>query len=121
MSFIANKFTSVVNRYNREQIALINDQGTVSAVIGLDLYHYQKNNWLHAWVSVLPYHQQLWGNEDFGYLLHNNNEQWLDYSAGLVAGWKITKNLGIFVESNYTKFWDREIYQAKAGLNFQFR
>ena len=119
--FRANKFTSVVNRYNREQIALINDQGTVSAVIGLDLYHYQKNNWLHAWVSVLPYHQQLWGNEDFGYLLHNNNEQWLDYSAGLVAGWKITKNLGIFVESNYTKFWDREIYQAKAGLNFQFR
>ena len=124
--FRANRFgPMVVGPYNREQLALIEDQGTLSAVIGVDFYHYEKNNWLHFSASVLPYHQQLFGDEDFGYALWYGDGtldySWLDYSASLATGWKITKNLGVYIESNYTKFWDRKVYSAKAGLNFQFR
>ena len=75
-------------------------------------------------------HHYLKGNEDFSYLNrnswglggHNNNlegEQWSDYQAGLIFGWKITKTLGIFLEGEYTKFWDSEIYQNSVGLNIR--
>ena len=124
--FRANRYGPlVVGPYNREQLALIDDQGTLSAVIGLDFYHYEKNNWLHISISALPYHWQLFGDEDFGYALYNGDGvadySWFDYQAGLVTGWKISKNLGIYIEGNYQKFWDRKVYSAKAGLNFQFR
>ena len=124
--FRANRYGPlVVGPYNREQLALIDDQGTLSAVIGLDFYHYEKNNWLHISISALPYHWQLFGDEDFGYALYNGDGvadySWFDYQAGLVTGWKISKNLGIYIEGNYQKFWDRKVYSAKAGLNYQFR
>ena len=124
--FRANRYGPlVVGPYNREQLALIDDQGTLSAVIGLDFYHYEKSNWLHISISALPYHWQLFGDEDFGYALYNGDGvadySWFDYQAGLVTGWKISKNLGIYIEGNYQKFWDRKVYSAKAGLNFQFR
>ena len=124
--FRANRYGPlVVGPYNREQLALIDDQGTLSAVIGLDFYHYEKSNWLHISISALPYHWQLFGDEDFGYALYNGDGvadySWFDYQAGLITGWKISKNLGIYIEGNYQKFWDRKVYSAKAGLNFQFR
>ena len=124
--FRANRYGPlVVGPYNREQLALIDDQGTLSAVIGLDFYHYEKSNWLHISISALPYHWQLFGDEDFGYALYNGDGvadySWFDYQAGLVTGWKISKNLGIYIEGNYQKFWDRKVYSAKAGLNYQFR
>ena len=72
--FRANRYgPMVVGPYNREQLALIDDQGTLSAVIGLDFYHYEKNNWLHISLSALPYHMQLFGDEDFGYALYNGD------------------------------------------------
>ena len=65
--FRANRYGPlVVGPYNREQLALIDDQGTLSAVIGLDFYHYERNNWLHISISALPYHMQLFGDEDYG-------------------------------------------------------
>ena len=124
--FRANRFgPMVVGPYNREQLALIDDQGTLSAVIGLDFYHYERNNWLHISISALPYHMQLFGDEDYGFALYNGDGvadySWFDYQAGLVTGWKISRNLGIYIEGNYQKFWDRKVYSAKAGLNYQFR
>jgi hypothetical protein len=44
-------------------------------------------------------------------------KQWSDYQGGLIVGWKITKTLGIFLEGEYTKFWDSEIYNSSVGLN----
>lgn len=124
--FRANRYgPMVVSPYNREQLALIDDQGTLSAVIGLDFYHYERNNWVHFSASVLPYHTQLFGDDDFGYARWigdgDPKAQWTDYQVGLVTGWKISKNLGIYIEGNYQKFWDRKVYSAKAGLNYQFR
>jgi len=46
-------------------------------------------------------------------------EQWDDYQFGLILGWNITSKLGIFVEGEYTKFWDTEIFKSTVGLNIE--
>ena len=48
-------------------------------------------------------------------------EQWDDYQAGIIFGWKLSKTIGIFAEGEYTKFWDSEIYNSSVGVNFTFR
>ena len=80
----------------------------------------------------MPHHSYVEGNEDFSYLHRNswgkggnNNliagEQWDDYQAGLMFGWKVTKSIGIFVEGEYTRFWDSEIFNSNFGINITFR
>ena len=46
-------------------------------------------------------------------------EQWDDYQFGLISGWYITSKLSIFVEGEYTKFWDTEIFKSTIGLNIE--
>jgi hypothetical protein len=36
-------------------------------------------------------------------------------------GWKVTKSLGIFIEGEYTKFWDSKIYQTNFGINLTLK
>ena len=90
-------------------------QWNYSLVLGFDYYHYTKNFWLHGWGNLLPYHYDL-GNE---YSYHNYvGDQWYDYSGGLIFGYKINKNLGIFAEGKYNKYWNRECYDFKCGVNY---
>ena len=86
-----------------------------SLVLGFDYYHYTKDFWLHSWANLLPYHYDL-GNE---YSYHNYvNGQWYDYSGGVILGYKINKNLGMFVEGKYNKYWNKEWYDFKCGVNY---
>ena len=87
-----------------------------SLVIGFDYYHYTKNFWLHSWVNILPWHYDDGGS--FSYHNYNNGEQWYDYSGGTIFGYRLTKNLGIFVEGKYSKYWNRRWYDFKAGVNY---
>ncbi len=48
-------------------------------------------------------------------------EQWTDLQAGVNLGVKVGKNIGVFAEGEYMKYWDREIFEIKAGINYQFR
>ena len=86
-----------------------------SLVVGFDYYHYTKDFWLHSWGNLLPYHYDL-ENE---YSYHNYvGGQWYDYSGGLIFGYKLNKNLGIFAEGKYNKYWNREWYDFKCGINY---
>ena len=87
-----------------------------SIVLGFDYYKYSKKNWLHAWASLLPYHYD--DGSEFSYHNFNNGEQWMDYSCGLIYGIKQNKQLGYFVEGKYNKYWNREWYDFKLGLNY---
>ena len=87
-----------------------------SVVIGFDFYHYKKDFWVHAWGNVMPYHYNS-GNE-YSYHKYNNNKQWYDYAGGLIFGYKFNKNLGTFVEGKYNKYWNREWYNFKLGINY---
>ena len=90
-----------------------------SLIIGFDYYKFTKTRWLHAWGNLLPYHYDS-GNE-FSYHNFNDGEQWLDYSAGVIFGQKISKQLGIFIEGKYSKYWNREWYDFKTGVNYIIR
>ena len=48
-------------------------------------------------------------------------EQWEDYQTGVQFGWKLSKSIGIFVEGEYTKFWDSKIYNSSVGLNITLK
>ena len=36
-------------------------------------------------------------------------------------GWKISKNFGVFVDGEYTKFWDTRIFNTSFGINYTFK
>ena len=122
-----------MNRYNNEQWDLLDAFGEVAPIVGVDFYHYKNNFWLHAYANyILPYHRYIKGDEAVSYLNRNNwgkggliqdsdLEQWEDYSAGINLGWKINKNLGIFIEGEYSKMWDSEIFQSTIGLNITLK
>jgi len=133
LQFRDTVFESLINRYNNEQWDLLDPFGVVSPVVGFDFFHYKNNFWLHAYGSYLPpYHKYVSGDEDFSYFNRNNwglgglrqdaePEQWEDYQAGVVFGWKLNKSIGVFFEGEYTKFWDSRIYNSSVGLNITLR
>ena len=126
-------FGGLMNRYNKEAWADINPFGEVAPIIGFDFYHYKNNFWLHAYGNwILPYHKYIKGDEAYSYLHRNcwkidgydttkDGQQWNDYQAGLMFGWKVSKALGIFIEGEYTKFWDSEIYNTNFGINLTLK
>ena len=126
-------FGDLMNRYNNEIWDTLDPYSEIAPIIGMDFYHYKNNFWLHAFGNwIMPYHKYLAGDDDFNYLNRNNwgkgglrkdsqPEQWSDYQVGLMFGWKINKALGVFIEGEYTKFWDSEIYSSNFGLNITFR
>jgi hypothetical protein len=50
-----------------------------------------------------------------------DGEQWSDYQAGMVFGVKLSKSIGLFIEGEYTKFWDTEMFNSNFGINYTFR
>ena len=86
-----------------------------SLVLGFDFYHYKKDFWLHSWGNIMPYHYD--DGNDYSYHKYEG-KQWLDYSGGLIFGYKHNKHLGTFVEGKYNKYWNREWYDFKLGINY---
>jgi len=105
----------------------------VAPIIGLDFYHYKRDFWFHGYANyILPYHRYIKGDEEASYLNRNNwgkgglrqdaeLEQWSDYSFGASLGTKIGKNLGIFIQGEYSKMWDSKLYQTTFGINYSFK
>jgi hypothetical protein len=86
-----------------------------SLVLGFDYYYYTKMYWLHAWANILPYHYNM--NNEYSYHEYIDG-QWTDYSGGMIFGYKYNKNLGLFAEGKYNKYWNREWYDFKVGINY---
>jgi len=89
-----------------------------SVVLGFDYYHYTKTFWTHAWANVMPYHLDEGG--DYSYHKYEG-KQWLDYGGGVIFGKKITNRIGVFTEGKYNKYWNREWYDFKLGINYIIR
>jgi hypothetical protein len=86
-----------------------------SAVLGFDYYRYSKNFWLHSWANLLPYHIDI----ENQYSYHKfNNGQWIDYSGGLIFGYRFNRSLGIFAEGRYHQYWNRSWYEFSTGINY---
>ena len=87
-----------------------------SLILGFDYYYYSKKLWLHSWGNLMPWHYDDGG--EFSYHKYNNGEQWYDYSGGLIFGYKYSKNLGVFIEGKYNKYWNREWHDFSLGINY---
>ena len=106
----------VLSDYVEKKRNELPNQWVHSLVLGFDFYHYKKNWWLHSWGNLIPYHYNDGGR--YSYHNFNNNEQWYDYSGGMIFGWKINKSLGLFVENKYSKYWNRTWYYFKVVINY---
>ena len=109
---IPNVLKNYVDRKRNELPAQLQH----SLVVGFDFYHYTKNFWLHSWGNLMPYHYD--NGDQFSYHNFNDGEQWNDYSGGLIFGYKLNKNLGCFIEGKYNKYWNKEWYDFKCGVNY---
>lgn len=129
-------FGELMNRYNNEMWSTIDAFAEVAPIVGFDFYHYKNNFWVHGYGNwILPYHKYIKGDEKYSYLHRNGwsahghdgmhamgeGDQWSDYQAGLIFGVKVSKAIGLFIEGEYTKFWDSEIFNSNFGINFTFR
>tara|TARA_R110000823_G_scaffold210883_2_gene341233 strand:+ start:342 stop:1565 length:1224 start_codon:yes stop_codon:yes gene_type:complete len=133
LDFRESVMPGLMNRFNGEAWDLLDPWMEVAPIVGLDFYHYKRDFWLHAYANyILPYHTYVAGEKEFSYLNRNNwgkgglvqdakLEQWNDYSFGASLGTKIGKNLGIFIEGEYSKMWDSKLYQTTFGLNYTFK
>jgi len=108
----------VLANYTEKKRNELNNRLQHSLVVGLDYYYYNKNFWIHTWANLMPYHYN--DKNEFSY--HNYIDgQWLDYSGGMIFGQKINKRLGVFAEGKYNKYWNREWYDFKMGINYIIR
>jgi hypothetical protein len=133
LQFRNTVFRDLINRFNNEAWDEIGAFGLVSPIVGMDFYHYKSNFWFHGYANwLLPYHSYVSGDSDFNYGNRNNwgkgglvkdseFEQWDDYQFGVNFGWKVGKNLGVFVEGEYNKMWDTKFFNSTFGLNYTFR
>ena len=133
LDFRESIFPSLMNRFNGEAWDLLDPWMEVAPIVGLDFYHYKGDFWLHAYANyILPYHKYVAGDEQYSYMNRNNwgkgglredseLEQWDDYSFGASLGTKLGKNIGIFIEGEYSKMWDSKFYQTTFGFNYTFK
>jgi len=105
----------VINNYVEKQRNSISNIVEYSFVLGLDYYHFTKDFWLHSWGNLMPHH--LDNDNEYSYHKYNGG-QWIDYSGGLIFGYKFNKSLGIFVEGKYNKYWNRRWHNFSVGLNY---
>jgi hypothetical protein len=133
LDFRETVMPGLMNQFNRDAWDLLDPWIEVAPIIGVDFYHYKRDFWFHGYANyILPYHTYLKGDEQASYLNRNNwgkgglrkdseMEQWVDYSFGASLGTKVGKNIGIFIEGEYSKMWDSKLYQTTFGLNYTFK
>ena len=105
----------VISGYVEKRRNSISNIVEYSTVLGLDYYHFTKDFWFHAWGNVMPYHVNT--GSEYSYYNYKGG-QWVDYSGGLIFGYRINKSLGIFVEGKQNKYWNRSWHNFSIGLNY---
>ena len=107
---------TVLSNYTEKKRNELDNTIQHSIVVGFDYYLYSKKLWIHSWGNLMPWHYDDGG--EFSYHKYNNGEQWYDYSGGMIFGYKYSKNLGVFVEGKYNKYWNREWHDFSLGINY---
>ena len=114
---------TVLSDYTEKKRNQIDSKLQHSLVIGFDYYHYTKDFWLHGWGNLMPYHyddgsEYSYNNYESNAWRYMDGKQWLDYSGGLIFGYKFNKQLGVFLEGKYNKYWNRNWHDFSVGINY---
>ncbi len=104
-------YGDVINLYNEEEIDKLGYQWESSLVLGVDYYLYDKKYWVHGWASIIPISK---GLTDYAFIYETGD---IDFDIGIVAGYKFNRNIGIFGEGRYLKYFGIDAYELKAGIN----
>ncbi len=104
-------YGDIINLYNEEEIDKLGYQWESSLVIGVDYYLYDKQYWVHGWASIMPISK---GLTDYSFKYESGD---IDFDIGLVAGYRFNRNIGIFGEGRYLKYFGIDAYELKAGIN----
>ena len=107
---------TVLSNYTEKKRDQLKNTIQHSFVVGFDYYYYTKTYWLHSWGNLMPWHYN--NGDDFSYHKYNNEEQWYDFSGGLIFGKKFNKHLGMFIEGKYNKYWNRKWHDFAVGINY---
>jgi hypothetical protein len=106
LEFRDTVFAELMNQYNEEIWSELDSFGLISPVD--EQYSYLHRNGWH-----MAGHNEMHAMSD--------GDQWEDYQAGVVFGWKLSRSIGVFAEAEYTKFWDSKIYNGSVGLNITLK
>ena len=104
-------YGDLITLYNDNEVDALGFQYEASVVLGIDYYLYDKKYWVHGWATIIPYS---YGLTDHSFVYEKND---IDFDIGLVAGYKFNRNIGIFGEGRYLKYFGIDAYELKAGLN----
>ena len=104
-------YGDLITLYNEEEVDKLGWQYEASLVIGVDYYLYDKQYWVHGWASIIPFSK---GLTDYAFVYESGD---IDFDIGLVAGYKFNRNIGIFGEGRYLKYFGIDAYELKAGIN----
>jgi len=105
----------VINDYVDKQRNALDNIVEYSVILGFDYYHFTKDFWFHSWGNLMPYHLE--SKDQYSYYKYKG-KQWVDYSTGLIFGYRFNKSLGCFVEGKYNKYWNREWHNFSVGINY---
>ena len=109
-------YGDLIYQYNEEVVEALGYQWESSVALGIDFYHYDRKNWIHSWITVMPYS---YGLTDYSFN-YESSETKLDIDFGIVAGMKVNKHFGLFGEARYLSYFGIDSYTIKAGLNYTF-
>ena len=109
-------YGDLIYQYNEEVVDALGYQWESSVALGVDFYHYDRKNWVHSWLTIMPYH---YGLTDYSFS-YDTSETKLDIDFGIVAGMKVNKKFGLFGECRYLSYFGIDSYTIKAGLNYTF-
>ena len=113
--FFNHYFGEAVARFNERELDKLGLQRELSAVIGVAYYKYTNKMWLHAWANCLPIHH---GLDEYSFEYGKQDNDNIEWDAGIVLGTRVTKNLGLFVEGIHMKYWGKEVFEVKFGFNY---
>ena len=108
---------NALSEYVDQERALLPYQWNHSLVLGYDYYHYTKAFWLHSWGSILPLHVS--AKNEYSYTNFVDGNTWFDYTGGLILGWQVNKQLGLFSQGKYHKYWNRSWHDFSVGFNYR--
>jgi len=104
-------YGDIINLYNEEEVDKLGYQWESSVVLGVDYYLYNKKYWVHGWASIMPYSK---GLTDYSFSYEDGD---VDFDIGIVTGYKFNRNIGVFGEGRYLKYFGISAYELKAGVN----
>lgn len=113
--FFNHYFGEAVARFNERELDKLGLQRELSAVVGVAYYKYTNKMWLHAWANCLPIH---YGLDEYSFEYGKQDNDNIEWDAGIVFGSRLTKSLGMFVEGTHQRYWMKPVYEIKFGFNY---